>query len=58
MPLLGLWASSPQHVDQLSINQVVKIAGDGNLKDKSICSQELREYLTKVPSSKIAWCIE
>lgn len=58
MPLLGLWASSPQHVDQPSINQVVKIAGDGNLKDKSICSQELREYLTKVPSSKIAWCIE
>jgi hypothetical protein len=37
---------------------VVAIAGDGNLKDSASCSQELREYLTQIPSKKLALYVE
>jgi hypothetical protein len=54
MPLIPLWNSNPTAVGRLTIEQVVVTAGDGNLKDNSICSGELREYLTQVESSKLA----
>jgi hypothetical protein len=41
MPLLQLWASSPDAVGQFTIEQVVATAGDGTLRDGSVCSQEL-----------------
>jgi response regulator of citrate/malate metabolism len=53
MPLITLWSSSPEAVDQFTIEQVVATAGDGALKDNSVCSDELRRYLAQVPSAKI-----
>jgi hypothetical protein len=58
MPLLQLWSSSPDAVGQFTIEQVVATAGDGNLKDGSICSQEFREYLSHVPTSKLGTYVE
>jgi hypothetical protein len=42
----------------VSIEQVVATAGDGNLKDGSICSQELREYLSRVLTSKLGMYVD
>jgi hypothetical protein len=53
MPLIALFNSSPMAVDELTIEQIVATAGDGNLKDESACSQELRGYLAQVPSPKV-----
>lgn len=47
MPLLALWASNPEAVTQISIEQIVAIAGDGKLWDDSDCSRELRQYLSR-----------
>jgi hypothetical protein len=58
MPLLQLWSSSPEAVGQFTIEQVVATAGNGNLKDGSVCSQELREYLSHVPTSKLGLYVE
>lgn len=54
MPLLSLWSSNPEAVNQLNIEQVVTTAGDGQLLDNSPCSHELREFLTQVSSDKLA----
>jgi hypothetical protein len=54
MPLISLWSSNAAAIEQFTIEQVVAAAGDGNLKDVSECAQELRDYLSKVPSSKLA----
>lgn len=53
MPLLALWKSNPTEIHQFSIEQVVGTAGDGNLKDGSECSVELRAFLSQVPSAKL-----
>lgn len=53
MPLITLFSSSPSAINELSIEQIVATAGDGNLKDESVCSQELRGYLAQVPSPKL-----
>lgn len=58
MPLLAFWASSRRAVEELSIEQVVASAGDGAIKDGSLCSQELREYLAQIPSGRIAAYID
>jgi hypothetical protein len=52
MALIELWESSPQTVAQFTIEQIVKISGDGNILDDSTCSQELKEYLAKLPDSE------
>jgi hypothetical protein len=54
MPLIKLWESSPAAISEFTIEQVVAAAGDGALRDNTTCSTELREYLTKIPASKIA----
>lgn len=54
MPLTEFWTSNPQAVDQLTIEQAVHTAGNGDLKDNSVCSQELRTYLSQISSDKIA----
>lgn len=54
MPLLALWASNATAVGEFTIEQVVATAGDGSLRDGSVCSSELREYLSQVPTQKIA----
>jgi hypothetical protein len=58
MPLLALWTSNPATVAELNIDQVVATAGDGSLKDGSACSDELRQYLSQIPSRKLARYIE
>ena len=58
MPLLALWASNRDAVGELSIEQVVATAGDGSLRDGSVCSSELRECLSQAPTSKIASYVE
>jgi hypothetical protein len=54
MPLLAFWSSDPTAVGELTIEQIVATAGSGNLQDGSDCSQELRTYLSQVPSGKLA----
>jgi hypothetical protein len=53
MPLLALWKSNPSAIGESTIEQLVAIAGDGNLRDGSTCSTELREYFKQVPSSTL-----
>lgn len=50
MPLLSFWKSNREAVLRLSIEQIVKSAGDGNLKDNNDCSQELRHFFKACPS--------
>lgn len=50
MPLLQIWKASPEEVDRFSIQQIVAIAGDGILSDNSLCSDELRSYLSDTAS--------
>ena len=53
MPLLNFWETSRAAVLQLSIDQVVTNAGDGNLIDGSETCRELREFLRRVPSEQL-----
>ena len=53
MPLLPIWANSPDEVLTMSIKQVVNLAGDGRLLDNSVCSAELRTFLSQVTSEKL-----
>lgn len=54
MPLLPLWSSAPEHINALSIEQIVATAGDGKLRDDTECSRELRAFLSQVSSEKLA----
>ncbi|MDQ6434327.1 hypothetical protein RB623_09725 [Mesorhizobium sp. LHD-90] len=54
MPLLSIWQSNPEAIDQFTIEQVVSSAGDGNLRDGSVCSSELVTFFSEVPSEKLA----
>ncbi|MDH5546195.1 MAG: hypothetical protein OEZ43_11415 [Gammaproteobacteria bacterium] len=45
MSLLSLWKTNKEDIESKQIQQLVGLAGDGNLKDNSVCSKELREYL-------------
>ncbi len=58
MPLIEIWTSNPSSVDKLSIQQIVATAGDGDHKDDSDCSKELKEYLLQIPSEKLAEYVE
>lgn len=53
MPLLAILASNPKEVAQLTIEQIVTMAGDGILKDNSACCSEFREYLKQADSAKL-----
>jgi hypothetical protein len=53
VPLIALWRSTPDAVSQFNIEQVVATSGDGSLRDGSLCSDELREYLRSVSSDKL-----
>jgi hypothetical protein len=58
MPLIALWESNSTVVDQFSIEQVVATAGNGELKDGSLCSTELRAFLSQVLTPKLATYVE
>lgn len=58
MPLLSIFESAPDSVGKFSIEQIVSAAGDGALRDDSTCSSELREYLGKIGTDKIALYVD
>lgn len=62
MALLQLWKNNPETIDGFAISQIVSASGDGKLRDGSICSNELREYLAEAPTSSlvsyISQCLE
>jgi hypothetical protein len=49
MPLLKFWKSNRDEVLNLSVEQVMSNAGDGDLKDASECCNELRQFLAVAP---------
>lgn len=54
MPLLEFWQNSRPAVEKMKLETVIRIAGDGELKDGSEASKEFREFLTLVESDKLA----
>ena len=62
MPLMKFWNDSRETILQMGIKQVVANAGDGNILDNSIASEELRSFLsiisTKHLSRYIDTCLE
>jgi hypothetical protein len=58
MSLLALHSSNSSTVSELTIEQIVAIAGDGKLTDNSECSKELQEYLLQASSDKLALYLE
>jgi hypothetical protein len=53
MPLMQLARSEPETIASLTIEQVVSVAGNGQLLDNSECSIELREYLQQAAVEKL-----
>jgi hypothetical protein len=51
MPLLAFWESNPDEVGQTSIEQIVAMAGDGNLRDGSHCSTRMYGFASCVRNS-------
>ena len=62
MPLLEIWKATRDSVLKMNLEAIVRIAGDGQLKDGSETSIEFRQFLTEVESEKLAefatYCIE
>jgi len=48
MPLLEFYKNNKDIVLSQTIIQIVNNAGDGNLRDSTVCSSELREFLSLV----------
>ena len=53
MSLLDFYKSHKEKVLNFRIEQLVKTAGDGNLKDNSECSIQFRKYLSFIPISNL-----
>lgn len=51
---LSFWKSNRDEVLKLTIEQVMSNAGDGNLRDTSQCSQELRQSYGSFPLKHFA----
>jgi len=62
VPLLEIWNATSDSVLKMNLEAIVRIAGDGQLKDGSETSIEFRQFLTEVESEKLAeyatYCIE
>lgn len=62
MPLLEIWKATRESVLKMNLEAIVRIAGDGQLRDGSETSIEFRHFLTEVESEKLAeyatYCIE
>lgn len=54
MSLTSLWKSQKDEFAAKHIQALVAFAGDGKLRDGSQASEELREFLTNVPSSMLS----
>jgi hypothetical protein len=53
MPLLDLWAKTPDQLEDKQVHQLIAFAGNGKLLDDSPCSAEFRSFLATVPSEKL-----
>jgi len=53
MALLSFWKNNRIDVLTLSIEQVVNIAGAGDLSDDTECMQEFRQFLSYAPSERL-----
>ena len=53
MPLLDIWAKSPDQLNDKQIHQLIAFAGSGKLLDESPCSVEFRSFLATVPSENL-----
>ena len=62
MPLLEIWKATRDSVLKMNLEAIIRIAGDGQLKDGSETSIEFRQFLTEIESEKLAefatYCIE
>ncbi len=54
MALIDLWTKSPDQLRDKQIHQVIAFAGSGKLLDDGEASQELREFLSLVPSALLS----
>lgn len=54
MPLLDLWAKSPEQLRDKQVQQLIAFAGAGRLLDDSPCSAEFRTFLATVPSENLS----
>jgi hypothetical protein len=54
MPLIDLWQGNQSVVQKMTIEQIVTTAGDGRARDGSACQEELRTFLSKVPSTDLS----
>ena len=53
MPLLDIWAKTPDQLEDKQVHQLIAFAGGGKLLDESSCSEEFRSFLAIVPSKKL-----
>ncbi len=62
MPLINMWRADKNSVLQLKLEQVVALAGDGQLKDNGETSSELRLFLKEIEIEKLTefanYCLE
>lgn len=54
MPLLDLWAKSPDQLRDKQVQQLIAFAGAGRLLDDSLCSAEFRSFLATIPSANLS----
>ena len=54
MPLLDIWAKSPDQLHEKQVHQLIAFAGGGKLLDDSPCSSEFRSFLATVPSENLS----
>jgi len=54
MPLLEIWKAAKDSVLKMNLEAIVKMAGDGQLRDGSEAAFEFRQFLTEVDSKKLA----
>ncbi len=61
MPLMNFWRSTPSEFQHYRLQQIVSMAGNGNLADGNLASNEFREFLqfqtTDTLSTYIKECI-
>ena len=53
MSLTDLWEKSKAEYETKNVQQIISIAGDGNLKDASVTSEEFRSFLKGIPTDLI-----
>ena len=53
MSLVELWTKSKEEFSTKTVQQMIVLAGDGNLKDGSITSNEFRAFLSDIPTDFI-----